>query len=349
MHLACSNGHANPILRNNIDSLTLAHRLDSIDNRLDSQSRAIDLLLQQPRLTHTTLNLQTALSPPSDLQASATSVRHDAPIWRRRPSEGNVEDSPIWRSSRYDAVTMNIPWSHSTTTASLLRTAEVQSLLGDFPPDIFLKAEASRPIPDCLSLNPRSHEHLSFPPLLQEVTDRLVEAYFAYVHVEVPILNKGSFLKLYDRVSSQPIQKNIELALCLVVFALGFVTTSEPSADDLYSKASWAPGGQYLSPALDILMQEYMTSFGTSIILPQALLLAAKYFGHVLRPLQSWKLTHMASTNIQHLCHLYAGELFLGTQEEILTLQTRMNLHPQQTNMASDLLLTSWAIFDLER
>jgi hypothetical protein len=115
-----------------------------------------------------------------------------------------------------------------------------------------------------------------------------------------PLLKRSSFMVLYHRLSRTRISVEPESALCLVVWALGAAATEQMNLTKS-DPAHWTPGAEYLSPVIRILLSCYLDSLGTTIALPQALFLASKYFGYLLRPLQSWRFVHMASTNVQHL------------------------------------------------
>ncbi|KAL4894825.1 hypothetical protein BDV59DRAFT_175040 [Aspergillus ambiguus] len=56
---------------------------------------------------------------------------------------------------------------------------------------------------------------------------------------------------------------------------------------------------QYIQHAMPTLISMSGWSFSSSILLPQALVLASVYFAYIVRPLQSWRLIHSASTILQ--------------------------------------------------
>ena len=218
---------------------------------------------------------------------------------------------------------MTIPPGHLTTTGSLLVSEKLKTLLGDFPVDFFLDTETRRAVPDSLLFTNRPDSHTILPEVDAEVTGHLVEAFFSLVHSEHPILNKDSFSRSYRSVLENGLGRDLDSALCLVCFALGEVAQLMPTSLEL-TDTTWAPGAKYMSMALPALIDEFMGSFGTSIVLPQALYLAARYFGFLARPVQSWKLVHMASTNLQHFSN-------------------------SETNrQAQTIIRAAWAIFGLE-
>lgn len=63
---------------------------------------------------------------------------------------------------------------------------------------------------------------------------------------------------------------------------------------------SWAPARRIFQQRLAYLVAiTYVRG-----ALAQALLLAARFFGYRMEPLQSWKLVHMASTTVQQYFYL---------------------------------------------
>ncbi|KAJ5349289.1 transcriptional regulator family: Fungal Specific TF [Penicillium brevicompactum] len=228
----------------------------------------------------------------------------------------------------HDIPPMSIPTGHTTTTEYMLHMNKVKTLFGEFPPDLFIRAESNRHMPPQLSFVPGTINTEQLPILDEGNTYPLVEAYFKYVHIEMPILDKDQFLALYDRHIRSGLKVDCDSALCLAVLALGSAALEQTDPTKSVS-AYWVPGGDYISPALQILMNEYLLSFCPTITLPQSLILISKYFGFLLRPLQSWKLIHMASTSIQYL-------------------NSRSQASPDNHDLKSSIILLSWAAFDTE-
>ncbi|KAJ3529546.1 hypothetical protein NM208_g9706 [Fusarium decemcellulare] len=192
--------------------------------------------------------------------------------------------------------TMAIPLSHSTTTGNLLRSAPARALLGDYPQDIFLHIELGRSIPTSLSLTPKPLNQIEIPAISRDEADELVHTFFTLVHRFYPILDEGEFRRLYDDVFTQDLSPNLATAIVLIVLALGSVSDANYDA----STPSWEPGSRFSSPAISILLTVGLESFGSSLLLPQSLYLAAVYYSFLARPLQAWRLVHMASTDVQH-------------------------------------------------
>ncbi|PWY94526.1 hypothetical protein BO94DRAFT_581917 [Aspergillus sclerotioniger CBS 115572] len=229
--------------------------------------------------------------------------------------------------SSLDIPPMNIPFGHTTTTEDLLRMDIVQDLIGEFPPDLFISTEASREVPPELSFSPREFARDHLPTIEEPETDLLVKAFFNLVHPEIPMIDECDFRKLYRSVLEHGLQDNCDSALCLIVFALGSAVTEHCDAA-MPDPVFMVPGSRFLSPALQIVIRESLVSFNLGLALPQALILASKYFGYLLRPLQSWKMIHLASTSIQYIYERSRG-------------------NPHSKTFPS-ILLTAWAAFDVE-
>ena len=212
--------------------------------------------------------------------------------------------------SNWDIPPMNIPLGHTTTTATLLQMSKVRALLGEFPVDLFISTEANRAVPADLSFIPGNLSDDNLPILDELDTAPLVRSFFDSVHPEIPILDEGPFLEMYHALARNGLRDDCNSALCMLVIALGAAVTAD--FDEVVSETGNVPGAKYISPALRIMTRESFASFNVTLALPQALILASKYFGYLLRPLQSWRMVHMASTSIQYIYERYFLFLVLG-------------------------------------
>ncbi|KAL2818723.1 hypothetical protein BDW59DRAFT_175071 [Aspergillus cavernicola] len=191
---------------------------------------------------------------------------------------------------------MTIPLWHSTTTGSLLSCPQVKSLLGDYPSDVFLRIEERRALPRGLKLPCIPGSFPEMPTLDRTVTDALMEYYFQSVNMQHPILDYDECLTQYHVMASDALQPSLESALILVMLALANAARTEPTET---LEAEWSPGASYFLPALSISMDAYLNTPNIPTHLPQCLYLAALYYNYLARPLDSWKLVHMASTSFQ--------------------------------------------------
>lgn len=294
--LLSSNRH-----RGETSSSEFFRRLDAIESFLWSQPR----LPQTPQTGETRGGGFTFPSPSEHERADFS---HPSAMLISSPSQRNPADisqlistnSSSFIPPEHDIPPMSIPIGHTTTTEYMLHMNRVKTLFGEFPPDLFIRAESKRHMPHQLSFVPGTITASQLPILDEASTYQLVEAYFKHVHVEMPILDKDQFLGLYNHHTRAGLGVDCDSALCLAVLALGSAALEQ--VDPIKSISPyWVPGADFISPALQILMNEYLLSFCPTITLPQSLILISKYFGFLLRPLQSWKLIHMASTSIQYL------------------------------------------------
>jgi hypothetical protein len=202
-----------------------------------------------------------------------------------KTSHSTVLD-PYGHSCR--CTTLSIPRAHATTTASLLSMPEVRALLGVFPPGLFMDRE--------ISISNSFFGSTSLPPLDAE-SDRLVEVFFTHVHLETPILDEEPFRSTY--VAARQNHSSDEVTSALIYVILSLASAVIASTEEVLGA-----GEAYISAALGILSRHYLCSWRADISLAQALLLAARFFGYRMQPLQSWKLVHMASTTVQQYFYL---------------------------------------------
>jgi hypothetical protein len=187
---------------------------------------------------------------------------------------------------------LTIPPKHQTSTNSLLSLDVVKTLVGEFPANYFFRIESQ-------SLHEEVYAGIRLmpPELDRSVIDDLVSAFFLHAHSGHPIIERESFLTLLDDVIARQFEPCLETGLCLVILALGAISSHSPQA--INCDPPEAPGFLHFQAALRILIPESTWSFGSTLILPQALIFASLYFAYLARPLHSWKLVHLAANNIQ--------------------------------------------------
>jgi hypothetical protein len=283
-------------------------RLDAIENFLWNQSR-LPATPQTGETRNNGFTFPSATSENDQTDFSQPSMMMSSPS-RPNPDISRLigTNQSSFMPPEHDIPPMSIPIGHTTTTEYMLHMNKMKALFGEFPPDLFIRAESNRQIPYQLSFVPGTITESQLPALDELSSYPLVEAYFRHVHVEMPILDKPQFLEIYHHHVRAGLRVDCDSALCLAVLALGSAALEQ--VDPTKSRSPhWVPGADYISPALQILMNEYLLSFCPTITLPQSLILVSKYFGFLLRPLQSWKLIHMASTSIQYLNSRYVYRL----------------------------------------
>lgn len=187
---------------------------------------------------------------------------------------------------------MTIPIGHATTTGNLLQARPVKALIGDYPSDIFLRIEQKRPVPPELSLTVQPGV---LPALDVAAVTTLVEHYFQFVHPPHPILKRDEMERIVASLDLQVPEWSNEWALLLMILAV-----AQAHRDLSFAAGNNLPGIEYLRPGVKYLLQKWADVCTTDALLSQAFFLAALYYACLCRPLQAWRLAHMASTNIQH-------------------------------------------------
>lgn len=121
-----------------------------------------------------------------------------------------------------------------------------------------------------------------------------MEKYFQSVNMQHPILDYDESAAQYHSLASNP-EPSLEYASFLLMLALAEVAYAPaPEALD----TDWSPGSTYSSAALSRLRPTWEPQ--SPIVLPRCLYLAA-FYNYLGRPLDAWKLVHMASTSFQRL------------------------------------------------
>ncbi|ODH53802.1 hypothetical protein GX48_00220 [Paracoccidioides brasiliensis] len=282
---------------------TISRRFERIETLLQTHSEAIAAISQQHALGALPssqaasdvlpLPAYSTTGPPPQAGLSCTNTLHaKSPSVSRTP----VPDAgPEFADPSAELPSFIIPSIHQTSTNSLLALPIVKSLAGEFPEDYFFRTESQRSPPPGSWMTPEQN----LPYISRDVTDLLIATFFSMVHPCHPILDPDEFYTTYENVMATGLDFSLQSALCLVVFALG-VVASQASGDGARS-GDWAPGMEYFQPALQILMAESAVSLGSNLLLPQTLIFGGVYFAYIARPLHTWKLIHLASTDVQLL------------------------------------------------
>lgn len=284
----------------------LAERLEAAEALLQEQVRTIATLVPQLQSLLHKNNQQPPDNNPGEAAAVPPAVA-TGPVRAQTPADEIDLSTPansdghgsLISFHHEDLPALTIPVRHSTTTGALLMHKKVQDLLGTFPVDIFSRIEARRHVPVPLSMQRSDTPGHGFPNVDSCITNVLMEQFLAYVQPQHPLIEPEEPMAIYHNMLREGPRDSLETALCYVVFALAEVASAPLDAQQLNSDE--CPGLQYFSPALQVFMNHYHGSFGTSLLLPQGLYLSAIFYGTLARPLQSWRLVHMASANLQHL------------------------------------------------
>lgn len=276
----------------------MSRRLESIETLLTSHSEALEALSRSDSGEVGSQPIEMPVLPPRAVQGSPEDPALPNGLHGTSPA-GSATAVPgtspnVTDASNVDLPPFTIPPKHVTSTNSLLALPMVTSLVGEFPDDLFFRIESQRQPPG--GYVPSAS---SMPYLDRDVTDLLVATFFSIVHPCHPILDREEFFVAYENVLTKGLDFSLGSALCLIVFALG-VVASQPEGVDA-TTGHWEPGMEYFQPALHIIISEATLSFRSGLLLPQALIFGGVYFAYLAHPLQSWRLIHLASTNVQLL------------------------------------------------
>ncbi|EEH10963.1 conserved hypothetical protein [Histoplasma capsulatum G186AR] len=293
----------------------ISRRLDSIESLLKSHSEAIAAISQQQQVLDALCSTQEILDaqavptdaiiiePPIPDPSRVDRLNLTSPLSNTHSSPSSIAGvSPEFNTAQVDRsanlfAPFTAPPKHQTSPVySLLKLPVIRSLVGELPEDHFFSIE-SRHVPPAPGTWIFSQTEL--PPIEREVTDRLVETFFSDIHPCHPILDRDAFFAMYENVMSDGLGLGLQSAFCLVVFALGAVASEAAAVNP--QEQYWEPALKYLQPALKILMAESVFSFGTDLQFVQALIFGGICFAYMAKPLHSWKLIHMASTDVQLL------------------------------------------------
>lgn len=276
---------------------SMSRRLERIETLLNSHSEAISAISNsQISPTVTTVTAAPPTSNIGQLSESANmanGLNATSPADSRHSGPSVTTPATGFHDVQVDLPPFTIPPKHQTSTNSLLALPIVKALVGEFPEDYFFRIESQRAEGKWISSNP------VVPPLNREVTDLLVATFFSVVHPCHPILDRDEFRSIYQNVLTNGLGQNLESALCLTILALGVVASQSAGPDA--RAGNWTPGMEYFQPALHILLAQSAFSFSPNLLLPQGLVFGGIYFAYIAQPLPSWKLIHLASTNVQLL------------------------------------------------
>lgn len=245
-------------------------RLARIESMLEQQSQQLNLLgnASSPRIA---------------------SLRGQSDYFSGLPQQSDyLQSTTTIGATEVDSTQFLIPKDHATIASTLLALPRARRLLGDYPRDFFFQLEETLPLPGVLS---NVHDATQIWPSLEpDVLDVLAMNYFQHVHPHQPLFTPQSFRLWQDRLVQAQVMDEITTAICFCVYALGTVCMHSEDTE-----ASEGIGLEYFQPALRTILHHTIWGSRPNIAICQALLLAASYFSHLGRPLQSWKMAHFGS------------------------------------------------------
>lgn len=194
-----------------------------------------------------------------------------------------------------------MPSGHTATLAWLLSLPTLRSVLGDFTRSYFYGLEEETALPG--PLDPFQPFPIDWPSLKSDRLRELADAYFEKISSQLPLLTRQYYEDLQEKLFLRGLQRDLETAICLCVWALGCVACNA-EAEDL-TGLDVDLGLELFAIALKIITANLVSSFTPSLQFCQALVLAALYFDSLGRPLHSWKMMHYAGQQFLQLVTLY--------------------------------------------
>lgn len=205
---------------------------------------------------------------------------------------------PVSRQSQDHDDKFTIPLDHRTASASLFAFPQIQHMIGKYPENIFLHIESQRtldyevggqlPLTDVLS----TIDHQS------ELTEPLVTQFFSSIHPHLPILDYESFLPIYNTFLRAGAREDSDTSLCLMVLALGQLSMNIHQSQGSTFLIEDGESKLFQS-AYRMMFKQWSVTIIPKLSLLMSLVYGALYLCYLFRPLQAWKLTHMASTSLQ--------------------------------------------------
>ncbi|KAI0594029.1 hypothetical protein F4775DRAFT_596626 [Biscogniauxia sp. FL1348] len=247
---------------------------------IDRLARIETLLEQQ---SHQIYQLNTRSSPGSYPPSQTDYLTEHSQQYDHIPSTV-VEIDPGSDSPQF-----LIPRNHATLVTTLLSMPPVRDLLGEYPYDFFYQIEENLPLPEHLSSIFDSP--LIWPHLDPVILDKLAESYFRNCHPHHPLFTRSALKAWQTELLGARQLDNIDTSICFTVYALGAICASQEGN----RKRNDICGIEYFQPAFKIMVRDLVWSFRPNINTCLALSLAASYFSHLGRPLQSWRMTQFAS------------------------------------------------------
>ncbi|KAJ5379845.1 uncharacterized protein N7496_002273 [Penicillium cataractarum] len=278
--------------------------------REDSQARASGITQ-----INTTLELHSPLELLGDtqLQHIASGLSYDSTSWQTSHPNLQVAHLDFPRPghvSRYNTHDPNsgnelfsIPNRHLSSTGSLFDLEPIRHLIGEYPHDFFYHVESQR-VPSLNNNLNSPVSDLDGLDLTPEGTEPLLAAFFADVHIHFPVLNCDTFRPFFQDTLRSGRHQRIDLALCLMVLALGKLALNMRESGIIVESQS-ENGMEYFLAGHHLLTANFWSYFQLGTSMPMGLILGSIYLSYNNYSLAAWQLTFMASTKVQIIISQY--------------------------------------------
>lgn len=191
-----------------------------------------------------------------------------------------------------------VPSGHSATLHDLLSLPPIGALVGKLPQSYFHDHEEETALPEPLNLT--QHAPLDWSSLEPDRLRALADVYFNSTSSHFPLITRRLYEELQDKLLQHGPKDDLETAICLSICALGCIASHTANLNGRHENL----GLEYFAVSLRITMAKMLASFTPSLLLCQALILAALYFDCLGRPLHAWKTIHYAGQQFLQIVNL---------------------------------------------
>lgn len=200
-----------------------------------------------------------------------------------------------------------IPLGHSTPTERLFFLDRIKNLIGEYPQDFFMQLESTR-LPKFEDKSVNTCFDRIDPTLFQaRITEPYFNEFLTNVHAFFPLMEPLALRTVYENFTLVPRGNSIQTILCLVIIALGKVSSNPGHIFDIEA-ADDRNGIEYFAPAYHELKNRWSAflPMNRSPFVPLAFVYASLYFRYIGRPFQASNMITDASTAVKSLHSLCA-------------------------------------------
>jgi hypothetical protein len=287
--------------------VTKIHRVQDVPAEILFRLNHLEVLLEQQKDAIAKLTAQVTSSSSLDpsiqpLNASLypSQLRYNWDPPNETQYDRSSLEFPSQQSQQNYEVPFSIPLGDNATTGSLFALDRIKHLIGDYPHDFFYLLENKRPFDDFKrSEIPQSIQQIDQPLLREPFTGTHVRGFFEHVHPSFPIIDPCLVNSLFETFPAST-KANVRTSLCLVILALGKVSTNAGHIFDIEAQRELS-GVEYFATAYHDLNKVVKPVCSMDHFLPLALFYASLYLRYIGRPIQAWQLIEHASTCVQFM------------------------------------------------
>jgi len=289
--------------------VTQIHRVQDVPAEILFRLNHLEVLLEQQKDAIAKLTAQVASSSPTDqsVQLSNASIyssqlrcNWDTSSENQYGDRSSLDFSSQQSPNSYD-IPFSIPLNHHTPTGSLFALDRIKYLIGDYPHNFFYLLEVKRPFDSFVIPGiPQSFNQIDKSRYDDKVQTALIDKFLEHVHPFFPIVEEKLIASLFETFPSSSKANAVDTSLCLIILALGKVSSNPKSIFDIESDGELS-GAEYFASAYHNLNNGLNPPFSTDYLLPLALFYASLYLRYIGRPFQAWQLINLASKSVQFM------------------------------------------------